>query len=500
MSEIIDALQLVPPPFRENDVMVMVTELFNVLMDKDLNASLPNIPEIQAAYYDATYKLHDYSQLSFEAKKQLLHEMGFDYITEFINITESQITQLLLFLNIIYILKGKEEGLRLILDTLGIVYDYTTWDETSPKGCPFTATLLITGGNFDNYTVLSNLKNFLRSYMLPWIEVVIQLVIEAPPLYAYPSHGRLIRLLDTTTHTCSRDVDQRVAIYDLDDGYGYDRGLYGRNSTWGTEVDVPAPPLPIEYATVTINALPDGVAIVEINGEVRNSLTVETGTQITWRVYADGYVEQSGNFTITSDTVLDIELSKIVIPSYTFRISAVPSNATVIINGQTRTSITAQTGTSITWSVSADNYISQSGSLTLTKDEYLVVTLEAVPQALFQCYYISLQSEGGVSYGNAYVYAPATLSMNLPLYFYNYNGYGYGIQRATSSSQLIQAPLAVFTTAGPFMLRSGSPFRVTAYSNNIITRIDGQGVNAIGGYWGISANSITRMPEYDLYD
>lgn len=51
---------------------------------------------------------------------------------------------------------------------------------------------------------------------------------------------------------------------------------------------------------------------------------------------------------------------------YTFTINPTPSNATVKINNQTIKSITVVEGTSISWSVSASGYKTQSGTLILT--------------------------------------------------------------------------------------------------------------------------------------
>lgn len=505
-KELIDALQLVPNPFRENDTMLFVADLFNMLMDQDINAVYADLTAIQAAYYDATYKMLDYSKISFEAKKELLHEMGFDYITEFINITDTQITTLLLFLNLIYILKGKKEGLCLILDTLGIVYEYTTWDEMTPKGCPFTATLLITGGDFDNYDVLKRLKNFLRSYMLPWIEVVIQLVIDAPPLYIHPSHGRLLRLYDKTVHTCSRDVDQRVAIYDLDDGNGYDNGLYGRDTTWGTDSDVPAPPPPIEYATFTINALP-AVAKVEINSKERNTITVVAGTQINWRVYVEdgSYIEQSGNFTITKDTNLDVELKKIQIPKVTLTIAPVPNNAIVKMNNKITTSLTVELNTSINWEVSASGYITQNGTETMTKDTYLAVNLIKEPTALYKCYYIYFQNTHNPGTGDfsTYAYAPSDVSLNMPLYFKGQTQgnitVGFNDALATNSSELIQSPRMIASSDFSGMIFIQTAPYVSAFSEDITAARCVALLNGIGATLNYASTQVRRLPENDLY-
>ena len=386
-SELIDALQLVPQPFRENTTMLMMMELFNALMDKEKNSTLSTLNEIQYAYYDATYKLKDYSKISFGAKRQLMSEMGFDYIADFINISDRQLTELLIFLNLIYALKGKKEGLELILNTLNLVYEYTVWDETTPKGVPLTATLVVTGGGFEDYNMLKNLKKFLRSYMLPWIDVVIQLIIEAPPLYVMPSYGCLMRLWDKNTHMIAREVDQRVAIYDIDDGHGYDSGLYGRDTKWQTTGYIPAPPEPtvdpetdIKYCNFEVIVESPNNAIVEINGQNTHKVTVPQYSSVTWRAYsADGtYVEQSGYIpTLSANTTRTITLQKYVEPTSTLTLSVSPSDATIKFNGVISTSnkLTVKTGTTVNWSVSKENYETQSGSVTLNRDELIPVNL-----------------------------------------------------------------------------------------------------------------------------
>lgn len=60
---------------------------------------------------------------------------------------------------------------------------------------------------------------------------------------------------------------------------------------------------------------------------------------------------------------------------YTFTISATPADATVTINGEARTSLTADEGTSVTWSVAKEGYVSQNGSYTLNADHTETVTL-----------------------------------------------------------------------------------------------------------------------------
>lgn len=120
---------------------------------------------------------------------------------------------------------------------------------------------------------------------------------------------------------------------------------------------------PVQY-TYTINASPSG-SIIRINGKVRNFITAPYGTLIEWSVEKTGYETQSGSFYLTGNRTDDIQLEVI---QHTFTINATPVDAIVMINGAERTSFTAPYGTLITWSVSKEHYVSQSGLFTLTSD------------------------------------------------------------------------------------------------------------------------------------
>ena len=61
--------------------------------------------------------------------------------------------------------------------------------------------------------------------------------------------------------------------------------------------------------TFTINPTPAD-AIVTINGEVRNSITAEENTLITWSVEAEGYISQSGEYTLTENYTLAVVLEE----------------------------------------------------------------------------------------------------------------------------------------------------------------------------------------------
>lgn len=61
----------------------------------------------------------------------------------------------------------------------------------------------------------------------------------------------------------------------------------------------------------------------------------------------------------------------------TFTVNPTPSDATVILDGETRKSITVNYGTSVSWQVSKDGYITQSGTHQVVANHTLSITLEA---------------------------------------------------------------------------------------------------------------------------
>ena len=134
--------------------------------------------------------------------------------------------------------------------------------------------------------------------------------------------------------------------------------------------------LVINQYTLTIASTPAD-ATVTINGERRNSITADYGTPISWVVEAVGHITQSGNTVLSKDSTISVNLEAV---KYDFSIESTPADATVIINGQERTSITADYNTLITWSVKKTGYAAQSGTLNLTSNFKQIVNL-----AILQC-------------------------------------------------------------------------------------------------------------------
>ena len=124
--------------------------------------------------------------------------------------------------------------------------------------------------------------------------------------------------------------------------------------------------------TVSINATPAD-ATVTLNGEERNTITVDYGTKVDWIVSKTGYVSQNGSITPTENTTKDVAL---VLEKHTFSIVATPSDPTIIINGAERSTFTADYGTEIDWSVGKEGYVSKEGTYILTADKEEVVSLD----------------------------------------------------------------------------------------------------------------------------
>lgn len=134
--------------------------------------------------------------------------------------------------------------------------------------------------------------------------------------------------------------------------------------------------------TLTINPTPAD-AVVRMNGEVRNSMSVFLWDTIEWDVNAVGYYEKTGSTEMLEDTTLDVVLEEL--PWYTFTINPTPADATVRIDGVERKSVRVQLGMSVEYSVTRANYMPNSGSVIITSDRTLDVVLEKASKML--CYY-----------------------------------------------------------------------------------------------------------------
>ena len=129
--------------------------------------------------------------------------------------------------------------------------------------------------------------------------------------------------------------------------------------------------LEVQKVTFAITPTPDDATVL-INGTAQTSVSVDYGSEVSWEVSKTGYTTRNGTEVVNKDTTIAIEL---VIKQFTFTITPTPEDATVTINGVVQSSLTADYGTAITWSVAKNGFEAQNGSLTLTEDTTLPVTL-----------------------------------------------------------------------------------------------------------------------------
>lgn len=122
---------------------------------------------------------------------------------------------------------------------------------------------------------------------------------------------------------------------------------------------------------LTINPTPsDATVVLEVEGgnpfdfqQVGNSITVSPGTKVRYTVSKTDYITQSNIIEVNETQTVNITLSETL---YTYIIHPTPADATVVMTAsgytQLDNSISVPRGTTVTWSVSANNYVSQSGT------------------------------------------------------------------------------------------------------------------------------------------
>lgn len=118
--------------------------------------------------------------------------------------------------------------------------------------------------------------------------------------------------------------------------------------------------------------------------QIGNTITVPSGSIVNYRVYKDGWIGESGNITVINDN--QVYNAYLEIRQVTLTIKPTPADATVVLTAtgfqQVNNSITVDWGTSVNWSVSKTDYVSQSGTKTAYDDTILEKELEHIPVSL----------------------------------------------------------------------------------------------------------------------
>lgn len=114
---------------------------------------------------------------------------------------------------------------------------------------------------------------------------------------------------------------------------------------------------PVVYNKVTISVVAEPQdAVIKINGKVQNSIVLNEGDNYKLEVSAAGYITKTETHVANVTETIVISLEKKPIPKVTFEIVPNPSNATVVINGQTVNKVTINQGYEVSYSVTAEGY------------------------------------------------------------------------------------------------------------------------------------------------
>lgn len=129
--------------------------------------------------------------------------------------------------------------------------------------------------------------------------------------------------------------------------------------------------------TLTVNPVtPD--ATVTINGIVQTSMQVTNGSTVNVKVSADGYKTYEEFILVDKDMVITPELQK---EEVTFSVTTIPSDCIVRLNGVARNSINIIKGSSVNWEVSKSGYITKSGSIIVTENTSMQVSLDVIGES-----------------------------------------------------------------------------------------------------------------------
>lgn len=117
---------------------------------------------------DLTYKYADQMRIRNVSIKEVMAEFGYNYITDFIGLTDKELQTALTYVSLIHYLKGSEAGLSLVFELLGVTARWEEWWEANPPGIPDTWKLWVDMDVAKASGYLSEkIINFTRQYVYP---------------------------------------------------------------------------------------------------------------------------------------------------------------------------------------------------------------------------------------------------------------------------------------------------------------------------------------------
>ena len=138
----------------------------------------------------------------------------------------------------------------------------------------------------------------------------------------------------------------------------------------------------LDMAKVTINPTPSS-ATVELTAPgyspQGNTIYVKQGIEVTYTVSQYGYITETATVSTSTnpDQTISVNLTK---RNFIYTINPIPIDATVVLTGtggtQTENSISVPYNTTVTWTVSKEDYLTKTGTWTVTKDYSQTISLK----------------------------------------------------------------------------------------------------------------------------
>ena len=167
----------IPSNLRNTWVFERVIDIIYATISSDTNVG----KKIGQYYSDVEFYTTDFTKLSLEMKLQKLRDNGYEYLVDIFGSDNDALNDLASFLALIKALKGREEGFRLILNTLGFTYKFASWEDSDYKGEVFTATIKITLSSEQSQlasSVIEKLQDVARNYLAPQVNIEYTVIEE----------------------------------------------------------------------------------------------------------------------------------------------------------------------------------------------------------------------------------------------------------------------------------------------------------------------------------
>lgn len=159
------AIELVAKNLRNDEYLKLFSDMLDFAVE-----------EYKLEIGDVRWKLQDSSQLRESAIKEIITELGFDYLRKLMDtLTNIEFNVLIDFLSILNLLKGNRKGLETILSLIGLDTVITEWWENSPQKTPatFDLTVIVTNSVVpDIDETLEKVRIFVRHYVYPKLDLV----------------------------------------------------------------------------------------------------------------------------------------------------------------------------------------------------------------------------------------------------------------------------------------------------------------------------------------